>query len=258
MLQASVVPSKSQLSWVLWNLGYANQAHAQSERTLELANRLGRPFSMAFALMHAIALDHFRRDYANIPARAESLLDIARENGFPYWSAVASMIIGRMLVGHGNYAVGIIRMRDAMALLAEAGGELIHGYAQMLLAEAYLGSREPEKGLAIVAEALRLIEASGQRMLEAEIWRLRGELLSTYGAGADEIERSLQHALDIAHEQQARSLELRSATSLARFLQLKGRPAEAASILNMAMAGINQGQQNADFQDAVALVGISG
>jgi hypothetical protein len=90
---------------------------------------------------------------------------------------VASVIIGRVLVGEGNFDAGIIRMRDAMSTLREAGGELIHSYALSLLTESYLRAREPEKGLAAVAEALKEIETSGQRMHEAEIWRLRGELL---------------------------------------------------------------------------------
>ena len=91
------------------------------------------------------------------------------------------MVIGRVLVGEGNFDAGIIRMRDAMRTLREAGGELIHSYALSLLTESYLKAREPEKGLAAVAEALKGIEASGQRMHEAEIWRLRGELLVLRG-----------------------------------------------------------------------------
>jgi len=255
MPNASVVASRSQISWVLWMLGYPEQAHARSEEALELANRLGRPFSIAFALMYAIALAHLRRDYTTIRLRAEALVEIARENGFPYWSAVASMIIGRVLVGEGNHAVGIMQMRGAMETLVETGGELIHCYALSLLAEAHLAAREVEKGLAMVSEALGRIEASGQHLHEAEIWRLRGEFNVLNGAGcAAEAERSFRRAIQIAHAQQARSWELRGATSLGRFLYVHGRCAEARSVLAPVIASVSEGRQTEDFKDAAVLM----
>ncbi|MGH7905495.1 MAG: hypothetical protein ACREP6_02600, partial [Candidatus Binataceae bacterium] len=254
MPQAAVVSSRSQISWTLWMLGYSDQAHARIEEALDFANRLGRPFSMALALMYAISLAHFRGDYVNIRTRAESLIEIARESGFPYWSAVASMVIGRVLVGEGNHYAGIIRMREAMATLIETGGELIYCFALNLLAESYLKAREPQKGLAIVAEALRGIESSGQRMHEAEIWRLRGELIVLHGGGEQEVERSFQRAMEIARRQQARSWELRIATSRARFLNQRGRQAEAKEILAPIVVLFDEGHDGADFKQAVALL----
>src|SRR6202049_2370209 len=158
MHEALVVPSRCHMSWTLWMTGYSDQSYGRAEEGLELATRLGRPFSMAFALMYAIALAHFRGDYTTIRPRAESLIEIARENGFPYWSAVASMVIGRVFVGEGNHDVGIVRMLDAMRTHRETGGELIYSYALNLLAESYLKGSESEKGLALVAEALEGIE----------------------------------------------------------------------------------------------------
>lgn len=235
-------------------LGYPEQAHARAEEALDLATRLGRPFSMAFALMHSIALAHFRRDYTDIRSRAESLMEIARESGFPYWSAIASMVIGRVLVGEGQRDAGIVRMRQAMAMLLETGGELIHNYALSLLAESYLEARETEKGLAIVAEARRAIEASGQRLHEAESWRLRGELLIMLGGQELEAERSFQRALETARGQRARSWELRAATSLARFLVQHDRQGEAKSTLTPILASVTEGFESADFKDAAMLL----
>jgi ATP/maltotriose-dependent transcriptional regulator MalT len=212
------------------------------------------PTSMAFALMYAVALAHFRGDYTNIRPRAESLIEIARANGFPYWSAVASMVIGRVLVGEGNHDAGIVRMLDAMRTLRETGGELIYGYALSLLAESYLKGREPQKGLAAVAEAFKEIETSGQRMHEAEIWRLRGELLVLRNGDEAETERSFHRALELATRQQARSLELRAANGLARFLALHGRRDEAKSRLAPIHASITEGFEDIDFKEAAALL----
>jgi len=235
-------------------IGHSDQAHARAEEALTFATRLGSPFSMVFALMHAIALAHLRGEYSVIRVRAETMNQIAREQGFRYWSAVASMVIGRVLVGEGNHNTGIIRIRDAMATLHETGGELIHNYALSLLAESYLKGREPEKGLAAVAEAFKVIESSGQHMLEAEFWRLRGELLVLHRDGEAEAERSFHHALQVAQGQQARSWELRAATSLARFLLAQERQEEARSNLAPILASFTEGFETNDFKEAAALL----
>jgi class 3 adenylate cyclase/tetratricopeptide (TPR) repeat protein len=254
MYKARVVPSRAQASWALWMIGCPDQAHTRAEEAVAFATRLRNPFSMVFALMHAIALAHLRGDYEMIRPRAETLMQIAREQGFPYWSAIGSMVIGRTLVGEGSHDAGIIRMRDAMASLREAGGELIYNYALSLLAESYLEGREPEKGLEATAEALNAIETSGQHMLEAELWRLRGELLILRGDAEAEAERSLQRSLRIAQSQEARGWELRSATSLARLLDAQGRRDQAKSNLAPVLASFTEGFESSDLKDATALL----
>jgi class 3 adenylate cyclase/tetratricopeptide (TPR) repeat protein len=254
MYKARVVPSRAQTSWALWMLGYSDQAQACAEKALELAARLRSPFSTVHALMHAIALAHLRGDYSMIRGRAETMMEVAREQGLPYWSAVASMVIGRVLVGEGNHETGIIRMREAMASLRETGGELIYSYALSLLAESYLMAREPEGGLAAVAEALQGIESSGQHMHEAELWRLRGELLILRGDADAETERSFHHALQVARGQRGRSWELRAATSLAHFLLARNRQKEAKSTLAPVLAAMTEGFATPDFKQASALL----
>ena len=208
---------------------------------------------MVFALMHAIALAHLLCDYSMIRVRAETMMQIAREQGFPYWSAIASMIIGRTLVGEGSHDAGIIRMRDAMASLRETGGELIYSYALSLLAESYLQSREPEKGIAAIAEALRDIESSGQHLHEAELWRLQGESLVLQG-DSTEAERSFLHSLQVARLQQARSWELRTAISLARLLCTQNQREEAKSHLAPVLKSFDEGFDTADLRQATALL----
>jgi class 3 adenylate cyclase/predicted ATPase len=254
MYKARVVPSRAQSSWALWMIGSPDQAYARAEEAVALATRLRSPFSMVFALMHAIALAHLRGDYSTIRLRAESMMQIALEQGFPYWSAIASMVIGRVLVGEGSHDAGIIRMREAMASLRETGGELIYNYALSLLAESYLMAREPEQGLAVIAEALEVVETSGQHMHEAELWRLRGELHVLRGDAEAEAERSFQRALEVARGQQARSWELRAATSLARLLSQRNRQDEARSNLAPILASFTEGYETSDFKEATALV----
>jgi class 3 adenylate cyclase/tetratricopeptide (TPR) repeat protein len=254
MYKARVIPSRAQASWALWMIGSPDLASVRAEEAVAFATRLGSPFSMVFALMHAIALAHLRGEYDTIRPRAESMMEIARDQGFPYWSAIASMIVGRTLVGEGNHATGIIRMRDSMTSLRETGGELIYGYALSLLAESYLLAGEGERGLDAVTEALGGIEASGQRLHEAELWRLRGELLVLHGNAESEAERSLQRALQVARDQQARSWELRAATSLARLLRAQDRRDEARSTLQPVFAGFTEGLGSSDLRQAAAML----
>jgi class 3 adenylate cyclase/tetratricopeptide (TPR) repeat protein len=254
MYQARVVPSRAQTSWALWMIGYSNQAHAHAEQALAFAARLRSPFSIVFALMHAIALDHLLGNHNMIRPRAETMIQIAREQGFPYWSAVASVVLGRVLVGEGNHDAGIVQMRDAMTDLRETGGELVYNYALSLLAESYLMGHEPEKGLAAVAEAFKGIEASGQHMHEAELWRLRGELLLMGGGAETEAEHSFRRALQVAQGQQARSWELRAATSLARLFRTQNRQDEARSNLAPIVASFTEGFESTDFKEASALL----
>jgi class 3 adenylate cyclase/tetratricopeptide (TPR) repeat protein len=258
MYKARVVPSRAQTSWALWMIGYPDQANTRAEEAVEFAARLRSPFSMVFALMHAIALAHLRGDHSMIRPRAEAMMQIAREEGFPYWSAIASMVIGRTLVGEGNHDAGIIQMCDAMAGLRKTGGELIYNYALSLLAESYLTAREPEKGLAAIAEALNGIETSGQHMHEAELWRLRGELLLLHHDDDGEADRSFRRALQVAQDQQARSWELRCATSLAGFLRDHDRQDEARSTLAPAIGKFTEGYESSDFKEAAALMGDLG
>jgi predicted ATPase len=254
MFQARVVPSRAQASLALWMIGHSDQALARAEEALAFATRLRNPFSKLFALMHAIALAHFRGDSSMVQSGAETMIHTAGEQGFPYWSAIASMVIGRVLVGEGNYDAGIMRMRDAMVALQETGGELIYNYAPSLLAESYLVAREPESGLAVVAEAFKGIETSGQRMQEAEIWRLRGELFVLRGDAEAEAERSFHRAVQVAQRQQARSWELRATTSLDRLLANRQRVDEAHSILAEAYGWFTEGFDTADLKEAKALL----
>ena len=145
-------------------------------------------------------------------------------------------------------------MQDAMASLRKTGGELIYNFALSLLAESYFEARQPEKGLEAIAEAIRETETSGQHMHEAELWRLRGELLVLRGDPEAEAQRSFYRALEVAQGQQARSWELRAATSLARLLLIRNRQDEARSKLAPVLTSFTEGFESADFKQATAVL----
>ena len=111
-----------------------------------------------------------------------------------------------------------------------------------------------EEGLQILADALALVDKTGERNTEAELHRLKGELLLAQSPdNHTEAETCFQYAIRIAQDQQAKSWELRAATSLARLWQRQGKPQEAHDLLALIYSWFTEGFDTADLQDAKAL-----
>jgi predicted ATPase len=123
-----------------------------------------------------------------------------------------------------------------------------------LLTEAYAKVGQTGKGLNIVTEALEAVNKTEEREYEAELYRLKGELLLRWASSNEEVEACFQRALDIARRQQAKSLELRAAMSLTRLWQQQGRRAEAYDLLAPIYGWFTEGFDTADLQDAKALL----
>ena len=129
-----------------------------------------------------------------------------------------------------------------------------------LLAEVYEKVDRVDEGLAVVAEALALAEETGAHYWDAELERLRGTLLlgratarlgrKRGGSTANDPEPCFQRAIEIARRQQAKSLELRAATSLARLWQGQGRTAEARSLLSEVYSWFSEGHETPDAREA--------
>ena len=128
-------------------------------------------------------------------------------------------------------------------------------YGLALRAPIYGRTGQPEVGLATVEEALALVETQGEHMWQAELFRLKGELLlGQAGAAPSEAERCFQQALALARAQHARSWELRAATSLARFWQQQGKRHEAHQVLAEVYSWFTEGFATADLQAAQRLL----
>ena len=173
-------PAMSALSfeaWALWLLGYPEQALRQSQASVTLARGLAHPFSLAFALTVATAVHQYRREWDQTQERAEAAIALATEQGFPFWVADCTIYRGRAVVEHGHAADGIDQMRWGIAAMRDTGTEVFQSYFPALLAEAYLKDGQVEEGLATVAEALAFVDRTEERFYEAELWRIKGELL---------------------------------------------------------------------------------
>jgi predicted ATPase len=146
-------------------------------------------------------------------------------------------------------------MHEGMAACQTTGAEGDRPYCLALVAEAYGRGKRYDEGLAMLEEALALVDQSEERYWEAEIHRLKGELLLAQSAEHQvEAEACVHTALDVAHRQQAKSLELRAAMSLGRLWQQQGKRAEAHALLAPIYGWFTEGFDTADLQEAKALL----
>ena len=236
----------------LFILGYPDQALALSREALAGARQLG-PHSLAFALNLAAEIHRYLGDEGAAWELTEALAVLAGERGFLLWSAQAVFLRGEGLVTEGQFEQGIIELRRGAALVEMTGA--VAGIWKLPLAQAYGKIGRPEQGLAAIAEALDLMRETGLRVFEAELYRVKGELilLETPGAVA-EAEGALRQALACARRQEAKSWELRAATTLARLLGTQGRAGEARAMLGEIYGWFTEGFGSADLKSAKALL----
>ena len=239
----------------LWLLGYPDQAVASSKAALALAQQLAHPLSLALALYWAAMLHHLRREGPLTQAHAEALMTIATDQGLPEHVAQAMPLLGWALATRGHGEEGIMQLQQGLASYQATGAARDRPYYLALLAEASAQSGQTAKGLEALAEALARLGKSQVQWWEAEMHRLRGELLLQHAvAQPGEAEACFQQALAVAHRQQAKSLELRAAMSLSRLWQQQGKRAEARELLAPIYGWFTEGFDTADLQEAKALL----
>jgi predicted ATPase len=162
---------------------------------------------------------------------------------------------GWALTAQGEGTGGITQLRQGLVAYRGTGSELHRPYFLSLLAEAYGEAGQPEEGLTVLVEALALMDKTGECHWEAELHRRKGGLLlMQQGQRVGEAEECFRQALDIAHRQQAKSLELRAAMSLSRLWQHQGKQEEAHRLLSEIYAWFTEGFDTADLKEAKLLL----
>jgi len=254
----------------LCHLGYPDQALKRAEETLALAQELSHPFTLVFALYYTAFLHRLRREVQAVQERVEASLCIAMERGFALFQAFGTVLRGWALAERGQIEEGIAEMQKGLTAWRDTGAELVLPEFFFSLAEAYGNAGQTKEGLRLVAEALTRVERTGERKFEAELHRLKGELLLSQvaptpgGSGqaaeveADrcchEAERCFQRALEVAHRQRAKSWELRAAVSLSRLWQSQGKREESRKLLGETYGWFTEGFDTADLREARALL----
>jgi class 3 adenylate cyclase/predicted ATPase len=247
-------------AWVLWSLGYPDQALRMSQRSITLAEKLSHPFSLAYALGHAARLHQFRREEHAILQRTEAAIALSTEQGFPFFLTQGVIFHGVVLAEQRSGLEGIAQIQRGIAAFRATGAELYQPYFLALLAEAEGKADQVEEALAVLAEALAVVCKTGEGFYEAELYRLKGELTlrsqvqRLKGNVEAEAERCFWQAIKVARKQSGKSLELRATTSLARLLERQGRRDEARTILADIYGWFTEGFDTTDLKDAKVLL----
>ena len=232
--------------------------------TIEDGRRIARATGNAYALVTAegfAAMVHqSRQEPATAEERATATIALAQEHGFPQWAGLGAVLRGWARVARGAGAEGIEEIRDGLATWRSTGAEVGHPTLLALLADACGRVGRPRQGLAAIEEGLAAVERSGERFIEAELHRLRGELLglSPAGdgraqAGTREREAAFRKAIDIAHRCGATLFELRAAVSLCR-LHTGSRRVTARRHLEQVYGGFSEGFDTDDLRRARELL----
>jgi len=238
----------------LWCLGRPDAALEGASHGLRLARELGQPFSQAIAATYLALLQQLRAHPAEFRREAKEALDLATAFKAVYYRAWAAILVAYGETLDRPEASRLARLRSTIESFKETGARLRLPYYLALLADSHLRAGEADAGLAVVEEALSLGREMTERWWDAELHRLRAELLLASGAEAAEVEAALVRALEIARAQQARSLELRAARAQADVWARLGRTAEARELLSPIHASFTEGLDTPDLLSARALL----
>jgi predicted ATPase len=239
----------------LWLMGYPDQALAHINAALALAHELSHPFSLAWARCWAAFVSQFRRDVLAVHEQAEAAVALSTEQGFPLWTAHGTSLRGWALAMQSQGEEGMAQVRQGLTDLRATGAALFVPYLYTVLADVCAHLGHTEDGLQALIEAHTLVEQQEERWWEAEVCRLRGVLLlKQRWTPQGEAEAWLRRALDVSRRQQAKSLELHAAMSLARLRQQQGKRDEARALLAPVYSWFTEGFDTADLQEAKALL----
>jgi predicted ATPase len=258
-------------AWALWVRGYPEQARAQSARALSLAQHLAHPYTLARTLYWDTLLCQLCRDAPAVRDQADTAITVATAQGFALVRALGPIMRGWAIAVQEHSTEGLVQIRQGLDTYRSTGAEFQRPHFLAMLAEASGLLGQPEGGLAALEEALTLVQQTGERYYEAELHRQRSELLLNAESGRSQslppptqsrrvrqavltAEECFQQALDVARQQQAKSLELRAAMSLSRLWQRQGKRQEAYDLLAPIYGWFTEGFDTADLQEAKTLL----
>lgn len=244
----------SVLSLALLGLGYPDQASAARREAVAHARELVHPHSVGMALAFSGIFAFFARDFSDLLAHAEALMALAAEHGLQHYASKAALYRDcvQALAGGEN---AFERCRLGLAVHRVAGQEREVPICLTLMAEARRRAGRPEEALGLLDEPLDRLKRTREGWIEAELHRIRGELLLAQPKpDSNEAEACLRSALETARRQSAQMWELRAAQSLARLWIGQGKQRAARNLLAPVYGRFTEGFGTPDLQDAAALL----
>jgi class 3 adenylate cyclase/predicted ATPase len=238
----------------LWFLGYSQQAVERSRTGIAMARELSHIGTLVNELPFAGIIHQLRREAPAVREIAESLIDLSTEHGFPQWLAFGKVLDSWAQAEQVDDVGLVAQLRHAIGEYRDKN-ELYVPYFLVLLAATQLRYAESAEGLDTVVGALAMNEKRGSRLMDPELYRLKGELLLASDPSVEpDAEVAFRNAIDTARRQSTKSWELRAATSLARLLRYQGKRDEARRTIAEVYEWFTEGFDTLDLKEAKALL----
>jgi predicted ATPase len=235
-------------------LGYPEQGRQQGLKAVAVAKTSDHPYSLAYAHFFLALVYCARQEWRKMEETAKTMIVLCTEQGIGLFLRWGEILQSAALGKQRQAAEQIEVMRQNLSKARATGSRLVESFYLSLLAELYKDEGLIDEGLAILAEALTDVSRHGEHCYEAELLRLKGELLLMQGEPEADVETNFRQAIAIARQQSAKSLELRATVSLARLWQAQGKGEEARQMLAEIYNWFSEGFDTLDLQEAKVLL----
>ena len=256
------IVNRAHLGRLLAFLGYREQGLVMTQEAVSIAAKLRHPLGLCQALSPAIALAAFDRNVETVIDLNEQMLFHADEHGLPHYKTISQIMRGWVSAMQGEVEQGSAEMLKGLEVFRNLETEQRRASYLVLMADALLAADRVDDGLRAVADAVETIARTGEHFYEAELYRVKGDLLlkcdlqiadespHQQSSTRTEAELCFKKAIEIARRQRARAFELRAAISLARLWRRQGKHEEARENLAEIYGWFTEGHDTADLKDA--------
>ena len=245
----------SYAGWTLQSLGFPDQALRESEQALAIADESQLAYAQVEALAWRTALAAMRRSPNEADRFAEQTSRLAADQGFQFYMAHSMFMLGWARASKGDHELGVSEMRRGLEAINDLGTGISVPRYQSMVAEVLGELGEIAEALSLVDQAINLIGETDSRAFEAEIHRIKGDLVRRRdGWNSNESEASYRRAISIARAQHAKIWELRATTSLAKLWSEQGQCPESRDVLVPIYSWFNEGFDTADLMEAKTLL----
>ncbi len=243
-------------AWATLLLGYPDTALTHAKTSITLGSESSHPFTLAYVFGMIACFHMIGGDIVATKLHAEEAVRLSEDQDNQFWRALAMVPFGWAEAQAGGIYLsnGIDRIRGGLATLHNAGAKMFRPHFLTVLAELQMRAGTCDDAFAAVEEALAVTRETGEIYYEPEIHRIRGELLLRRGDPNAVVEASFAKGVDVAQRLESRLLELRSVTSLARFLNKTGRQQAARDFLAPVSSWFTEGFDSRDYVEAKALM----
>jgi tetratricopeptide (TPR) repeat protein len=244
-------------AWALWFVGLPDQALARIREAVTLARESPDPYGLAQALFFATMVHQLRQEPEKTQENAEAAINVCRERGLVLYQAMATASRGWALVLQNRQEEGLEQLGEGLTNHRLTGAEVLLPHFLALLVEAFGKTNQVDAGLRVVEEALGVVQRNEEACYQAELERLKGELLLAQTTGPPAVvqaETCFQRSIQIAQEQKAKSWELRSAISLARLYKNQNKQEVAHKLLAEIYDSFTEGFETMDLREAKTLL----